>query len=432
MFSSLSCLQHQLFLEVDNRRSQGRRAISFSKLEEIVNEAKGIPVNLGNSSIKINRMYAEAKTWFDEYKPLLVKCGIQLEKVVNESDCSQQKVSIDEVNKAIEVATNDVTTDLEEVKQLEVLVSQSQDWFDSALEFAPKRNKRTVRSKKDLQNKHSIQQVVSLIDRAGTIPMDTSKDLERLRMLLSDVKSWRLQAQVKLREITAAFGSLREVRIRYYGSPDRFLEAAIEKEHEQVHIEEETEAVDNDIESLCANGNQSDSEESSIRSPSKSNFTNGGNNVYKIVSNLVKSAEVMSIYSFEEEVAEKLLIISKWCKKAALLIASHTDVYINKRWKKDLDSLICEGEGLRVWNDDTDFTSKTDTEEMVLLTNLKKNVDSFISGDIERLKILRIHRDNFYSWCDKANKAYTEGDKKVPLETLKILAEESQIYPPSE
>lgn len=381
-------------------------------------------------------MYSEAKSWIDKYKHLLTNCGIQLVHTNNDKDTplqlQKQKVLIDDVNGAIEAASKDLSIDLEEVEKLKELVSQSQDWFDRAIEFAPKRNKRLVRGKKDSQVKHSIEEVVSLIDSAGRIPMDTSKDLERLRILLSDVQSWRLQAQVRLREIIVTFDSLREERIRYYGLPEKFLEkfsSIITTSLDEVsegHAQEQDIVTNGNTQPL--NENQSDSED---KSSPKLSPANVGKNVYRLITNLVKSAESISIFSFEEQIAEKLDIACRWCKKVAQIIASNTDVYTNKRWKRDLELFINEAESLQTWNDASDSISNNDAEEMALFTELKTSVFSFISGDVERLKILKTHRDTFYTWCEKVNKAYTEGDKKISLETLKILASESLIYPQS-
>jgi hypothetical protein len=365
-------------------------------------------------------MYSEAKPWIDQFKSLLVDCCISLEHNDNASSQTlKPKVSLEVAKKAVDVANNDLSVDLEEAKLLTDLVNQSEKWFDRALEFAPKRNKRVTKGKRDSQEKHSIEEVISLINDAPSIPMDTTEDAERLRILLSQAKSWRLQAQVTLREISNAFGSLREERSRYYGSSETYLlcensDTNVEngETHEKLQAEEE-------------NSTQLDTEETSLRGIPNSS----GVNVYKMIINLVKSAEDMSISSIEEDIAKDVDIISRWCKKAALLIGSHTDVYTNTRTKKNLDDLISNGELLKERGMIT--CADADFEEKNLLQTLKSNVTSFIDDDIGRLKILRIHRDNYYAWCDKVNKAYTESDKKLPLEELKKLANESLVYPQS-
>ena len=45
----------------DNRRSKDRLSIKYTKLKDIVEEADGIPVNIENPSIKMNRIYLQAQ-----------------------------------------------------------------------------------------------------------------------------------------------------------------------------------------------------------------------------------------------------------------------------------------------------------------------------------------------------------------------------------
>ncbi len=422
----------------DNRRSQGRRTISFQQLETIVEEAKAIPANLGSAYVKINRMFSEATTWVDENKDILENCGIQWKVANKESESQshepQRKVSIDEVTKAIESA-NDMSFDLDELQQLKALASQSRDWFDQALELAPKRNKRTVKGKQVCPDKQSVEVVLSLINRADTIPLDTTEDLERLRILLSEYKAWRHQADIELTKIGEQFFNLREERISHYGLPDKFLQGeaigSVNLPNHELEIMTELESSENCDESLDLDDSKTEPEGDKVNSAS------GGKIVYKLISNLIKSAEEMTITSPQEDVAQVLHSVSQWCKKVAIIVSSHNDIYINKRWKKDLDAFISEGEqflqgeNLERWNCDSDPNVGIG-EETLLLSDLNKNVSNFIKDDIQRLRILRTLRDKFYEWCDKVTTTYANGDKKIPLQTLKVLAEESLVYPQSE
>lgn len=440
MFSSLIIFllfsKYKTILENDNRRTSSKCVITFPKLREIIESANEIYVNLGTPYMKVNKIYCDAKAWIEKFHHLLFNCGIIVDNQSSLPDVQKHKVSLDLANQAIEAASNDLSVELEEVIKLKSLVSKSQDWFDRAIEFAPKRNKRIVKGKKELPTKkRSVQEVIDLINTAPKIPMDTTEDLGRLRILLSDVQSWRLQAQLDLQEITKAFDSLGEERIRYYGEPKDFLKD-----------NEEPPNVEKDSTTLTVGGNdpatqsiQCDNQanlhtkvsENGSKSPSKPPSGSTGKDVYKMVSNLIKSAETIPINSFEEQVSAHLGVISKWCKKVAILIASHNDVYTNKRWKKDLDTFISEGENLKFPNMFEDIMTGNDTDEKKLLSNVERSLSTFILHDVQRLEILRTHRNKFYKWCEEVNKAYTEGDKKVTLDVLRTLAEESSIYPQS-
>lgn len=431
----LLLFQYQQILESDNRRNNDKCVLNFEKLKEIIQSANVIDVNLGAPYMKVNRMYGEAKTWVENYHHLLSNCGILVGDNKSESLPLEQsmKVSLEHANKAIEAASSDLSVELEEVNRLKSLVSQSREWFDRAIQFAPRRNKRIVKGKRDLPLKRSMEEVVQLIDTAPKIPMDTTEDLGRLRILLSDVQSWRLQAQVSLREVSCAFDLLREERIRYYGAPNLFLqEVKISLDSGDMTVgstdSDTNEAQQN--EQSSSNKNQSESEDSSTNQ-TRTVLGSGGKDVYKMISTLIKSSETIPINTFEEQVSEQLGIAVKWCKKAALLIASHNDVYTNKRWKKDLDLLISEGDSLKLSDALSIILTDNDVEEKKLIQDVNKSLSSFISNDIDRLQILRSHRDKFYTWCEKVTAAYSECDNKVPLELLKSLAEESAVYPHS-
>lgn len=402
-------------------------------------EAEQIPTNLGNPFIKVNRIHGDAKSWMEQNKDLLQRCGIQLG--IPAEVGSKKPVSIDEVNGAIESAAKELSVDLDEIKKLKEMAAQSQDWFDLALEYAPKRNKRIVGSKKDTQEKCTMQKVISLIESASNIPMDTSEDVERLGLLLSDVQSWRLEAQVKLKEVAATLIVLGDERVENYGKPDQFLEASV---HDSMDVEDEKDdAIDgtrNDMNAETKDDDATSNISTAVKAnaqdvpqdASDSNKSENGADVYKMVENLAKSFGSVSILTLEEEIIKHLEVMMRWCKKGAGIIDSHEDVFTGKRSKKDLDALI--NESAKLYLDGAIFSlplPEDGSEEKAILSALEKSVADFISDDMKRLQILQTQRDNYYSWCQKANEAYVESDKRVPVETLQSLAEECSIYPSS-
>ena len=165
---------------------------------------------------------------------LLQRCGVEFGGKADTT--SMNPVSIDEVNSAIESAAKELAVDLDEVKVLKEMADQSQDWFDQALKFAPKRNKRVVGSKKDTVKKCTLDTVISLIESASSIPMDTTADVGRLQLLLSDVQSWRLESQMKIKDIASVINSLVHERNKFYGEPGKFLD---EDSFEPMDVDEE-------------------------------------------------------------------------------------------------------------------------------------------------------------------------------------------------
>ena len=408
-------------MEGDGRKSSGRRSISFNELKGIVEEDDMITANLGNPSIKMNRIYSQAKSWIDDNVQLLLGCGVGISGKPHVKDANNVIITMEEVKKAIESAMTDLSVDLDEARQLREIADKSQDWFDRSLLIAPKRNKRNFRGRNADDPKHTISEVVALIEDASGIPMNTCDDVERLRMLLSDVQSWRLQAQSTMRDISFAFHSLREERVAYYGLAETF-NLALNDANDDCQNDGSVSTEDSTLDSQES--------ESKISMSKQTGITNVKGNIYKLITNMRKSACSMSIYSLEEEVSENLDTTTRWCKKAANLIGSPNDVFLEKRWTKDLQKLIEEGQKLKSLHL-YQIDSSLEEDEKVLLNDLSKSREAFISDDVVRLEKLFGFQKEYQTWCDRVKKALSENERKIPFNVLKKLAEESKIYPPS-
>jgi len=415
--------KYRPYLEGDNRKVRGRCSISYAALGQIVNEIEIIPANLGNAAIKMNRIYSQAKSWMDENCGLITRCGIEIQ---NHVVSPTTPLTLDEINNAIECASKDLPIDLEEVKQLKKIAEEAQGWFDHALQIAPKRK---VRGNKALEEKHTIDQIVALIDKASKLPMDTTLDVERLRMQLSDTMSWRLDTQIQIREIANLFGTLRKERICYYGSTEQPIEnlSSVKKsaiksgQSRSCEIDEfEAEAIPVSI----ANLEKVDSKNALSKNGS-------GAGVYKMVLKLVKSSRTMPVLTVEEEVAENLVKVTSWCKKAAKVIGSPNDVYTEKRLITDLGEMINEGKRLLTETENDAKSMEHAFDDKYLMRDLHHSWSSLVSEDVARLEKLQAQQVIFYSWCEKTRLTLQESGKKIPIEVLKQLADESAIYPPN-
>jgi len=357
---------------------------------------------------------------------LLQRCGVEFGQ---KSDAKKMKpVSIDEVNSAIESAAKELAVDLDEVTVLKKMAEQSQDWFDQALKFAPKRNKRVVGSKRESIEKCTMDAVISLIESASNIPMDTSSDVGRLRLLLSDVQSWRLESQIMVRDIASAIRSLVKERNDFYGEPRSFLE---EEAAEPMDLDEENVVSKESSSPYGVSNDSAPSPSASGNALSSSKADNIGNDVYKMVQNLHKSTDALHILTFEEEIVKRLDVIMKWCKKVSFIVDSYEDVFVDKRWKHDLDTLITETSDMNLDHEKFTVPMPDDGEENKIFNEVSKSVFELISAESARLSRLQAKRDEYYSWCKKATDSYIESDRRVPHETLLDLAKECSIYPPS-
>lgn len=388
-------------------------------MKEIVDEADKIPCNLGNPYTKINRIHSEALEWMEEHDDLLKRCGI----VGNspESTSEQKPVSIEEVNAAVESANNDLSVDLEEAKSLEEMALKSQSWFDQVADVAPvKRSKRVVGKKND-STKASVQTVLSLIDRATDIPMDTTESVERLKVLLNEVQAWRLATQQSLKDLNT---SLKQVSLS-------------RKELHHSKSQNSTMAdMDIDIKpsvSITADGTLDEKKkETSEVSDSLMSEEKTKDDIFRAFDNISNTLSLVSILTFEENLIKKLASFMKWWQKACDVVDSHEQIFSDKKWKKDLGVLIQQGPKMQKMIDKSSFKlSDSEVEEMKMLQETQCGITCVTQEEISRLEILRVKCDEYYKWCEKVTESYIECDKRVPLEVLTNLVQECEIYPSS-
>lgn len=388
-------------------------------MKEIVDEADKIPCNLGNPYTKISRIHNEASEWMEENDNLLKRCGIV--GSFPESSSEHKPVSIEEVNAAVESANNDISVDLEEAKSLEEMASKSQSWFDQVADVAPvKRSKRVVGKKND-STKASVQTVLSLIEKATNIPMDTTESVERLKMLLNEVQAWRLETQQSLKDLNT---SLKQV-------------SSSRKDLHRSNSQNST-TGDMDIDSKARENIKDDGtldeekKETSELSDSLTPEEKTKDDIFRIFENISNTLSLVSILTFEEELIKNLASFMKWWKEACDVVDSHEQIFSDKRWKKDLGSLIQQGPKMQKIIDKSSFNlSDSEVEEMKILEETQYGITCITTEEISRLEILRVKCDEYYKWCEKVTESYIECDKRVPLEVLTNLAQECEIYPSS-
>ena len=388
-------------------------------MKEIIDEADKIPCNLGNPYTKISRIHNEASEWMEENDNLLKRCGI----VGNlpESSSEHKPVSIEEVNVAVESANNDISVDLEEAKSLEEMASKSQSWFDQVADVAPvKRSKRVVGKKHD-STKASVQTVLSLIEKATNIPMDTTESVERLKMLLNEVQAWRLETQQSLKDFNT---SLKQV-----SSSRKDLHRSNSQNSTTGDMDIGSKAPEN----IKDDGTLDEEKKETLElSDSLTPEEKTKDDIFRIFENISNTLSLVSILTFEEELIKNLASFMKWWKEACDVVDSHEQIFSDKRWKKDLGSLIQQGPKMQKIIDKSSFNlSDSEVEEMKILEETQYGITCITTEEISRLEILRVKCDEYYKWCEKVTESYIECDKRVPLEVLTNLALECEIYPSS-
>ena len=477
------------YIEGDRRRPSTRCVVSLPLLRQIVEELNEIPANLGNPATKMKRVLGQAESWYDDHKALLSSCGVHVEGDEGYEDNSSdvpmessnisdgtpdasdspskggssrsKKIQYDILKEAVDSAL-DVSLDLEEALALKKLLDDSQDWYDRAMGVAPKRNKRGTRGKKkgetSAPEKPTLEDLLTLVKEAPDQLIDATVALQRLNMQLSDIQSWRLQAQCTLRDIVNALQDLRNERKLRLGAPEALLSnssimAIKENEKEEAGAantstegngdskDESGDSAENGTDKMdvddapTANGGSQQVDGPAVE-PNSIHIENGESatklGAYQLIANFLKEAKATGIYSVEEEIAELLEIVSEWLSKAAGYIAHPSKLFVKKNFK-ELDRFIEDGQYLLRTAESLDYLQEGSiVEDVSLLSDLTMAWSSLVSDEKTRLEKLQFRRDQFKEWDEKVKEVIEEEEKRLSLDVLRDLLKQGTIFPQGE
>lgn len=417
---SIHYFKYDHIITYDSRRN-GKLCLQMSKLSAIVEEVNRIPINLGNPSMKMNRIFLQADEWMKKYYPLIKRCGIECaytpegaESVVEKLT---KKLKIDELYAAIADADSDLTIDLDVITKMRDILKQAQDWIDRVSAVLPKNDAR----KKGKQEKHHMKDLSDLIDESQNIIIDVSDELERLKLEQTTTSSWRLQAQLVIKEIITAFLDFRTER-------ESVCPAVGDKQITVASDIVASEFLDGDSNMTTRNINS--------RRPSTSIVgTSGsltpaiveleGKQIYSLVSNFVKSAKAINTITPEGEVADELNDVIAWLTKSSKLLNSPSEIYDRKVISK-LDKCIETGQKLV---DFENITAVEIPEDRKLVADFRQSWAAVVKDDIVRLVNLQTQRDKFVEWCKMADSILTSTEKKVSVDTLMQLKLQCSAFP---
>jgi hypothetical protein len=137
-----------------------------------------MPILAGSASSKMSRMLAQAESWHNEFGNLLVQSGVSAAPLT--MDCPNHLVTLEEINDAMESAASNVSLDLDEAVALKDLGEWIQQWHYQVLVAALMRS-RLVGKGKCQCNRYSVDDLISLIDKANTLPIKMEGDVKKLR-----------------------------------------------------------------------------------------------------------------------------------------------------------------------------------------------------------------------------------------------------------
>lgn len=395
----------------------------MSTLRDIVEEVNRIPMNLGNPSMKMNRIFSQADEWMKKYYPLLQRCGIESSYIPAGAEfvgeMSSITLKINDLSTAISDADSDLTIDLDVIVKLRDILNEAQSWIDRVNSALPKHDAR----KKGKLEKHTLQDLSDLIDESTSLIVDVTEELGRLNLELSTTLSWRIQAQINIREITNAFLDFRSERAN---ASAVVVESRIE---EPEPLNNTTPTVDGIGGSMTTRNINSRRPCASVVGTSAYETTSygefEGKLVFSLVSNFLKSVKSINVQTPEEGVADELNEVIVWLTKSSKLLNSPSEIYDRKVISK-LDKCIESGRKLVDFEHVMAVEIPEDTQ---LVDNLRQSWAVVVKDDVAHLMNLQILRNKFIEWCKMADGILASTDKKISIDTLKDLEVQCEDYP---
>ena len=405
--------QYDDVISYDNRsKKKGKLRLPISKLHAIAEEVNKIPLNLGNSATRMNRIYSQAETWVNSYHALVKRCGIECSYVPPGASSKEpiELLTIDDLDEAVSDADSDIPFDLSEVVEMRSILKKSQDWIERATAIAPSDDA----PKKGWKEKHSIEEIAALLEEAPAILVDIASDVERLRTVRETVESWRIVARQNLRDIISAFNDFKNDRFAVSGGSTVTLrmpngEMKSESGQAATNVESQTVGVSTAMsvaDSVLIGGQSGQSKTALV-----------------LVSNFVKSVKSMTIETQEGNISEELNEAISWFNRALKMMESAEEVYDKRNFTK-LDKTIQNGRKLIKFS-----RIKEIAEDATLIYDLRESWAAVAKDDIERLLELQTKRNKFLEWCEHADEIISSTNKKVLVSTLNELEQQSAGYP---
>lgn len=448
-------------MDWDNRRNNAQECLSLDKLRRIVSEGSAIHANIGNAVSKMARILSQAETWFNKNLSLLVRAGVH--KV--DSDEFVGKVALSELTNAVSDAASDISLDLQEAIALQHVVDKVQKWVERTGNAAPiKRSKRVGKGRWSCKpTRFRETDLVDLIEEAQSLPIPTDDEVHRLRTQLDDVYAWRRKAHTDLREIANAFQGLGAAIQSMHGSPQDFYSEESRRRmisddvkprsvEESIPIEVEAATGQMDIEmtepslwvadvvSLDDLPRASESGTSAIsdrdannEGASRTEASSGGESdsitdgdciIETLIATLLSEARQTGVMTTEEALLASLEKISKWCAKSLKALECPGELYETRSFSSF--NLLIESGRVLLTIPESEEEGVIDRE---LAQLLRSSWSIVVKEQLERLEKVRVHRDQFVEWSNAFRVLLAAKDKKLTIESINDLAEESRQYP---
>lgn len=398
-----------------------------------MNQGNAIYVNLGNATSKMSRILAEAEAWYTDHLPLLRLCNLAPSSEENAQANSKPTVTLEDFSKAADAAKADVSLDLEEAANLRRLLDKIGQWAEQASLIAPKRSKRTGKASR---SKFTVDDLIRLIEDASTLPVDTTEDVNRLQMQLSNVQVWRSHASAELEKIAAGFRQLHSHVESLYGPPSEFnIDLFTKSDDKAVDLDDEKSRksvsgknedagmkaqLDRD-EAMEVETSSSSAGDLEDRSPLAVDDSDSDLNVFRTIKDLQEGAKDNEVTTLEGDLGDLLHNVAQWTLLSFKYLNSPRDVF-DKRYFGAFDRFLKDGRSL------IDKASFNDGQSNDLSVSVCGSFRQLVSDQLERLGTLKQEREKFIEWCRMATQLLGD-EKKLTKEKLDDLTKNGRHFP---
>ena len=410
--------RHEEMLESDNRRNVELPQLSLEQLRQIVRENDAVFANLGNATIKVTRILGLAEAWYEQYSPLLRRCGLLGDDVVE-----GRVVSLTELKDAVDASASDLPIELEEATKLREVEDRIRNWFEDCAVLTGKSKKRTRRSKT-----FTLDRLKELIVESASLPVDTKEDVRGLEEQLASVNAWQMRTCSALEAILSGFTQLQEAVNSAYGEPSEFTR---DTSKDQSELEEED--VDKmDVDGDVADEKKATDEAARSETPPGSDRDmydslvllgiGGESSVHALIKTFCEEASNIYIETPEGDTASELQDVVQWFGRSLKYLESPRDIF-DKRFFGAFDRFVAEGKTLIVLGSRTAPSGEDDINARLRL--VWKDI---VQDQLTRLGVILAERDRFVEFCKTVDQLLS-AEKRESVEKLHEVAKEALNFP---
>ena len=393
--------QYDEFIQGDCRR--GKTEISLETLREIVAQSNVIFASLGGPAQKMSKILSQAEKWNESHKEVILKCQPNYN--------GEAKVRLEDMKEAVEDACDNINVlQLKEANDLDQMVTRVEGWMDRAAVAAVG---------KRVRGKHNyifeLDDLKELVEEGKALPIDSTLQVAQVEKFLGVVVEWQEFAKTNLNTIAASFQLLGEMTSAKYGMPSEFkprIEGAKEAEKNLKLRSEEKEGSNETQSPIVPHGEL-------LNPASATSDLALSAEAEELIRVLSQDAKNSCVVTAEAEVAQHLDDASRWVARSLKYVENHSEIF-DSRFFGAFDRFRSEGESL--------------LKSMVVkpsspMYEASCSWTGFLRDQLDRIKALFAERASFVAWRKVADDVVAGNDKKITIEKLRDVVQQSSRFP---